>query len=138
MLTKRLFLKTALSSLAVSPGILTVSAHSSLHKENSLTYFFYDDRFSEAHKLAAEFAAPTRPTPVQGDVTPLWTDELNSLSRWSPLTLYGVTTESFHFCLKTLLRSQASVKSEIQRLSKDLYTWDIQTKPFRRSRTTSL
>ena len=127
MLTKRVFLQSALSSLAIAPAVLTANARASQGGTNELPYFFYDERFAEARRLAASFAAPASPTPVGGDVTALWTEELGALSRRAPLFLRGATTESFYFCLKTLLQSETRVTAEVERISKDLHAWSIRS-----------
>lgn len=88
---------------------------------------FYDERFSAARAISARLDAKAALIPVQSDVTMLWTGELKDLSRQRPLALRGVTTESFHFCLKRLLQSEAQVETRIRRVGKDLYAWSIRT-----------
>lgn len=83
--------------------------------------------------LAARFAAPDKLAPVRGDVTIWWTEGLNRLSQRAPLSLRGVTTESFYFCLKTLLQSHAGVDAEVRRVSRDLYAWSVRTRLARKT-----
>jgi hypothetical protein len=87
--------------------------------------FFYDDRFGDAQAMSGRLDRSATLTPVQGDVTKVWTDDLKRLSQQRSLTLRGVTTESFHFCLTRLLRSHARVETRIRRVGKDLYAWSI-------------
>ena len=111
-------------------------------------YVFFDDRFAAAQRWARQLvftvdtiaavdtvdavdtvAAVDRiePIPVQGDVTGIWTNGLAQASRAAPLSLQGVTTESFHFCLRILLGDYARVGTRSQRLDRDLHAWSIRT-----------
>ena len=69
--------------------------------------FFFDERFAEARRLADEMCGATEPTPVQSDITAIWTDGLGRAGLTAPMTIKGVTTESFYFCLKILLADHA-------------------------------
>ncbi|WP_133162311.1 hypothetical protein [Hyphococcus luteus] len=122
---RRLFVKTAVSSVAASQTVLPAAA--SFLRTGAPDRIFYDARFSEALKMAGALAGQGRLTPVASDVTALWRGDLASLSRAAPLTLKGVTTESFYFCLKTLLQAQGPLESNIERVSKDLYAWSVRT-----------
>jgi hypothetical protein len=64
---------------------------------------------------------------VQGDITPIWTGGLARASLAGPMTLQGVTTESFYFCLKILLGDQARVDAQVSRVDRDLQLWTIRT-----------
>lgn len=126
VMKRRLFLKTSLAStlaMTLSP------AGAALLGENaaSADMFFYDERFAQARAISSRINGAISLTPVTSDVTALWTQQLNSLSRQAPLCLRGVTTESFYFCLKTLLQSHAGLKTRVERVSKDLYAWSIST-----------
>lgn len=90
-------------------------------------YFFFDERFADARRLAAELSGATEPTPVQSDITPIWTGGLGRASLTAPMTMKGVTTESFHFCLKILLSDQVRVDAQVSRIDRDLYLWTIRT-----------
>jgi hypothetical protein len=41
--------------------------------------------------------------------------------------MQGVTTESFHFCLKVLLSDQARVHAQVSRIDRDLHLWTMRT-----------
>ena len=92
-----------------------------------LDHFFYDERFAAARRLARELARVIEPTPVQGDITYIWTAGLGRASLVAPMTMRGVTTESFYFCLKILLADQASVDANFERIDQDLYLWTIRS-----------
>ena len=66
---------------------------------------------------------------VNGDITATWLRDAGLASSDRALALRGVTTESFHFCLKTLLQTHAHVETQIERVSNDLYSWSIKTTP---------
>lgn len=122
---RRLFLK--LSLFAALAAQTSRSALAAPPRGIGLTpdKIFYDDRFAGARDIAARFDPRAIPTPVQSDVTRIWTDELWRLSGQRPLSLCGVTTESFHFCLARLLRSHARVETRIRRIGRDLHVWSI-------------
>ncbi len=124
---RRNFLKTSASTLLAAPVLSTASFAAAAPGARAADRFFYDERFPAAREFASR-SGGVSPTPVRSDVTELWTGELNAQSRQTPLTLRGVTTESFYFCLTTLLQSQASVEAQIQRVDKDLYAWTIDTR----------
>ena len=130
---RRLFLK--LSLFAAVAAQTSRSAFASVLGDGAVRTdrFFYDERFGDARSIALRFDAKASLSPVQSDVTALWTGELQELSRQRPLSLQGVTTESFHFCLKTLLRSEARVETHIRRVGKDLYAWSIRTTTLRKT-----
>jgi hypothetical protein len=135
LMKRRTFLKAAsvpLVSLAapeVAADVLGVS-------ESAASYLFYDERFREAEVLAAQFADPGALIPVQGDITSIWNHELSSVSRQAPMTMRGVTTESFCFCLEVMLQSHASVTSRIERINRDLFLWTVYSKPIDQRLTT--
>lgn len=115
--------------MAVSGGALPAAAAFLKAESPAQNPVFYDERFAEALDMAKPFAAHRRLTPVTSDVTALWRSGLDRLSRTSPLDLNGVTTESFYFCLKTLLQSQGGVDARIApAANKDLYVWSIRTR----------
>ena len=124
---RRLFLK--LSALAALAAPTSRSALAGVLSDSGprADRFFYDERFGDARSIASRLDARASLTPVQSDVTALWTGELKELSRQRPLALRGVTTESFHFCLKRLLQSETRVETQIRRVGKDLYAWSIRT-----------
>ena len=94
-----------------------------------VNYLFYDERFIDSVPLAARLPTSGMLIPVQGDVTSIWINEVNTACRNSPLILRGVTTESFYFCLEIMLRSEVAVVSQIARVSTDLFFWTIRSDP---------
>jgi len=90
-------------------------------------YVLFDERFAEARRLAAALSGITVPTPMQGDITAIWTRELAPATLAAPLTIAGVTTESVYFCLKILLAEQASVEAQVTRIGRDLHLWTLRT-----------
>jgi hypothetical protein len=64
---------------------------------------------------------------VQGDITLVWTGGLARASLAGPMTLQGVTTESFYFCLTILLMDQVRVDAQVRRVDRDLHLWTIRT-----------
>jgi hypothetical protein len=90
-------------------------------------YFFFDERFAQAWRLAEHLSGTTALTPVHGDITPIWTGGLGPATLTTPMTLQGVTTESFYFCLKILLGDQARVDAQVSRVDRDLHLWTIRT-----------
>ncbi len=88
---------------------------------------FFDERFEPAHRTAAAWTDTSRLVAVQGDVTQMWSRDLERLARTHPLSLRGVTAESFHFCLRVLLSEQASVEFQASRFDRNLYLWTMRT-----------
>ncbi|HKJ73604.1 MAG TPA: hypothetical protein VKA19_05760 [Alphaproteobacteria bacterium] len=124
---RRLFLKLSLFAALTARTSRSAVAHVLGESAALPDRFFYDERFTDARAISSRLLPRATLTPVQSDVTALWTGGLKELSRQRPLSLRGVTTESFHFCLKTLLRSEARVETQTQRVGKDLYAWSIRT-----------
>ena len=122
-----LFAASALSAAAGAPALV----------EPAWDYVFFDERFAAARRLAEQMSGITAPTPVQGDITAIWTRELAHASLVAPLTMTGVTTESVYFCLNILLADQASVDAQVSRLDRDLHLWTIRTHHHTRNRATS-
>jgi len=92
-------------------------------------YVFFDERFQKARRIAASWADSTRLIGVQGDITPLWSSGLDRMTRGQPLNLLGVTTESFHFCLKILVGELADFDLQLARLDRNLFLWTMYTTP---------
>ena len=128
---RRSFLKLSLVAALAAKGSPSAFAGALGESATPSEKVFYDDRFADARCIASRLDARASLTPVQSDVTALWTGGLKNLSRQRPLSLQGVTTESFHFCLKTLLRSETRVETQIRRVGKDLHAWSIRTTPTR-------
>ncbi len=123
---RRDFLKSALASLALSGSALTRVSDGSSTGE-ALSFVFYDERFQTAEALSKAMAASGDVIPVRGDVTAVWNGVLKSVSRGSSLMLAGVTTESFYFCLKTLLHSHAGLDICTSRIDRDLIAWSLRS-----------
>jgi hypothetical protein len=116
------------SSLLISNAVISASGTATSREQAGASdYFFFDDRFAEAHRVAGELSGITVPTPVQGDVTPTWVGGLSRASLAAPMMLRGVTTESFYFCLKILLLDQVPVAAQVRRFDRDLHLWTIRT-----------
>ena len=92
-------------------------------------YVFFDERFHKARAVAVSWAASDRPIGVQGDITPVWTNELNRMTCDHRLRLRGVTTESFLFCLRILAGERANLEVQVERLDRNLLQWTIHTTP---------
>jgi hypothetical protein len=112
--------------LVVPPTILA----DSVSPERELAdWLFYDNRFPRARRLAlrlaAESSGATALTPVQSDITGIWNAGLGRACGHSRLTLLGVTTESFHFCLKIMMGERARMETEVTRIDRDLFLWQI-------------
>lgn len=110
------------TSLALDPLML---------KRHFDVFTFYDARFAEAHSLAQQLHGDEQPLATDGDVTAIWQNWLSASNRrHNSLCLQGVTTESFHFCLRVLLESDNQrVEPTLTRLNRDLHTWTIETLP---------
>lgn len=115
------------SSLFIPNAMIAATADAPSLDRFAWDYFFFDQRFAEARRLAGTLSGTTEPTPVDGDVTGIWTGELGRASLTVPLTLKGVTTDSFYFCLKILLADQSRVEAEVSRIGRDLHLWTIRT-----------
>jgi hypothetical protein len=126
-MNRRLFVQAGVSSLFIPNTMIAASADAPSRDRLTWDYFFFDERFAAARRLAGELSGTTAPTPVQGDITSLWTGELGRASLAAPTTLQGVTTESFYFCLKILLTDQARVEAQVRRIDRDLHLWTIRT-----------
>jgi len=121
---RRNFIRAGASTLLLPVAMTSAYAAASAAGSD---YFFFDERFPRARVLAAALAGRTRPQPVHADVTDLWRTDLERACRRTSLTLRGVTTESFHFCLKILAGEHARVDTEIARVGRDLFLWTIET-----------
>jgi len=121
---RRRFILGASSSLLLPFHIVFAASRPGLPHAD---YLFYDDRFEAAGKLALEWAGTAEVIPVRSDVTDIWRAGLSRVRHRGPLLLRGVTTESFHFCLKTVLEDSSGINSQISRINRDLYLWTIRS-----------
>ena len=116
-----------MSSLLLPTVVIAGSPNVPSRGSPAWDYFFFDERFAEARRLAEELSGATEPTAVQSDVTGIWTGGLGRASLAAPVTMKGVTTESFHFCLKILLSDQSRVDGQVSRIDGGLHLWTIRT-----------
>jgi len=123
---RRLFVQAGMSSL-VLPNAVISAADVPSRGWLACDYFFFDERFVEARRLAGELCGAIEPTPVQSDITAIWTGGLARADFTAPMTMKGVTTESFYFCLKILLVDQVRVDAQVSRIDRDLHLWTIRT-----------
>jgi hypothetical protein len=93
-------------------------------------HVFYDRRFETARNMAAELAGSCQAMAVESDVTEVWRQVLNRACQDSPVSLRGITTETFHFCLATMIAEFARIDSRIVRLDRDLHIWTIRAVPY--------
>jgi len=124
-ISRRSFL---LQSSAVLAGGVTAAHAVAAHPAcGAADFLYYDDRFAEAARLVRKLAVDLEPTAVQADITAVWNAGLCAASQISPLTLRGVTTDSFHFCLKVMLEERVGLESHVDRIDRDLRLWLIRT-----------
>jgi hypothetical protein len=126
-MNRRHFVQAGVSSLLLPNAVIAVCPDARSRGWPAWDYFFFDERFADARQLAGELSGATEPTPVQSDITPIWTGGLGRASLAAPMTMKGVTTESFHFCLKILLSDQVRVDAQVNRIDRDLYLWTMRT-----------
>lgn len=126
---RRHFIQAATGSVlftaAVEPYCLLARAE---HSPND-NYTFFDERFEEARRVAASWSGSNRAIAVHGDITPLWNSQLDLATRKSRLRLRGVTTESFRFCLVTLVREHTDFDLDVSRFDRNLFLWTMHTTP---------
>ena len=125
---RRRFIHAATASLLL-PTALKPSVSALASGLRNRDYVFFDERFQNARHIAASWAGSTRLIGVQGDITPLWSNGLDSMTRDQPLNLLGVTTESFHFCLRILVGEHADFDLQLTRLDRNLFLWTMHTTP---------
>lgn len=130
-ISRREFLESA--SIFAAIGMVAPRAHSSSCTPGA-DVFFFDERFVQARQLAQRLAW-SELTPVRSDVTPIRDVTLNRITQSPAAMLRGITTESFHFCLATMLKEHARIETGIERVDRDLYAWSLRAT---RSNTTAL
>jgi hypothetical protein len=126
-MNRRRLVQAGMSSLLLPNAVIAASPEAPSRGWPAWDYFFFDERFAEARRRAGELSGTTEPTPVQSDITPIWSGGLGRASLAAPMTLKGVTTESFYFCLKILLVDQGKVDARVSRIDRDLYLWTMHT-----------
>jgi hypothetical protein len=127
-MNRREFIGTALASLFIPVDASATLSPRSRQSESSVSGFlFYDERFPEAERLVKRIGVAGERVPVRGDITHVWNGSLKPLCRQRSLLLAGVTTESFYFCLKTLMYPHAGLDISAQRIDRDLCAWSIRS-----------
>ncbi|WP_428408870.1 hypothetical protein [Hyphococcus sp.] len=121
---RRLFLQSSVSSIVAAPALAHTGSQGGVNASGS---FFYDTRFDEARGIARSVSPFGSLTPVNGDLSAEWVKEVIHAAAKSPQTFRGVTTESFYFCLRTLLQPRRIASAHIERVGRDLYAWEIRT-----------
>lgn len=120
-ISRRAFLEGASAITAI--GVILPRAHSA-SPASGVEVFFFDERFAQARKLAERLVWSDL-TPVQADVTPIRKMALKRVAQSPSAIFRGITTESFHFCLSTLLREHTRIETHIERVHRDLYLWSL-------------
>jgi hypothetical protein len=126
---RRHFIHAAMSSVVLPAAVKAQSLPALAALLRDHEYAFFDERFAQAQRAIGAWSAANRVIPVQGDVTPIWTSELDRTTRERRLTLQGVTTGSFHFCLRVLLSEHASLDEQMLRLDRNLVVWTLRSTP---------
>jgi hypothetical protein len=119
-MNRRLFIGTALLPFTMPPGILAAG-----DSPMAADMAFFDPRFSDSAPALGDWVRASAIRAVNGDVTQVWNEDLKCLSGKVPLTLAGVTTESFYFCLQYLLQEKNTVTAETLRINRNLFAWVI-------------
>lgn len=121
------------SMLFANHSIANVMGNSEHHGDDpaSPDYLFYDERFSFVRKAIQKQTTrlnSNRIIPTRGDVTDIWNHRLKQTGFDESLTLQGMTTESFLFCLERLLHTNHQVETTVQRVDRDIYVWSLTAK----------
>ena len=94
---------SAAASLAAVPSVSRSAANDPLGLSLPLHLALFDTRFPAAHAFARAMAIRgVTLAPFDGDVTPVWFEQLDPVWRKHPLTVAGLTTEGALFCLEQL------------------------------------
>ena len=107
-LSRRRFMKSgiavsAAASLAAVPSVSRATSSDPLGLKLPLHLALFDTRFPAAHAFARALAIRgVTLAPFDGDVTPVWFEQLDPVWRQYPLTVAGLTTEGALFCLEQL------------------------------------
>ena len=123
---RRQFIRAAGASLLLTTAVPGVAPAASSPRRN---FAFFDKRFQRAGRVADSWRDVKRLIEVDGDITQLWRDELERLTRSHALYLRGVTTESFLFCLRILASEHAKLDAQVSRLDGNLLLWTMYTTP---------
>jgi hypothetical protein len=94
---------SAAASLAAVAAVSKSAPSDPLGLQLPLNLALFDTRFPAAHGFARALAIRgVALAPFDGDVTPVWFDQLDPVWRHYPLTVAGLTTEGALFCLEQL------------------------------------
>jgi hypothetical protein len=94
---------SAAASLAAVPSVSRSASSDPLGLKLPLHLALFDTRFPAAHAFARALAIRgVTLAPFDGDVTPVWFEQLDPVWRQYPLTVAGLTTEGALFCLEQL------------------------------------
>lgn len=94
---------SAAASLAAVPSVSRSASSDPLGLKLPLNLALFDTRFPAAHAFARALAIRgVTLAPFDGDVTPVWFEQLDPVWRQYPLTVAGLTTEGALFCLEQL------------------------------------
>ena len=96
-------------------------------------YVLFDERFEQARRVAALGSGSSRLIGVRSDVTAFWCGELDRRARHHCLSLRGVTTDAFLFCLRILLAEHANLQVQVSRLDLNLLSWSVHANPIRKT-----
>jgi hypothetical protein len=125
---RRHFIQAAMASVLLPASARPCTAALATVWRNR-DFIFFDERFQKARRLAASWAAANQVIGVHGDITALWTNGLERLTRHHPLHLRGVTTDSFLFCLRILAGEHANLDIQVSRLDRNLFEWTMHASP---------
>jgi hypothetical protein len=105
--SRRRFMATGIALSAAASLAAVASTRSApgdpLGLKLPLDLALYDTRFPAAHAFARALAIRgVNLAPFDGDVTPVWFEQLDPVWRQYPLTVAGLTTEGALFCLEQL------------------------------------
>jgi len=126
-MNRRFFIKSTFASLIIPSGFSFAADLLKKTDSKPSDYIFYDERFFEARQIAGKLSNTSPMIPVRGDITEIWNSGLNCACTQSHLMMRGVTTESFYFCLKVMVGSIAGMESQVIRINRDLFLWNIQS-----------
>lgn len=105
MTSRRQFIRSglALSALSLPAVPAWASAGVPVARRPYFERFIFDGRFAEAVEVARYVTSFAQTSiRIQGDLTPLWYDDLDPAWKRGSMTLAGVTTEHGLFVLETL------------------------------------
>lgn len=122
---RRRFIQVATAS-AIFPTALAVTWR-------KWDYVLFDERFARARRAAAWGSGSSRLIGVRSDVTAFWCGELDRMARRHCLSLRGVTTDAFLFCLRVLLAEHANLDVQVSRLDLNLLSWSLHASPIRKT-----